>query len=70
MDGLLRTHYCTGLKEDDIGKKSTVTGWVQGSRDMGGIIFLDLRDKTGQQLLQINQHHPSNRTTKRVKPSS
>ncbi|HZK00274.1 MAG TPA: aspartate--tRNA ligase [Tissierellaceae bacterium] len=51
MDGLLRTHYCTGLQEDDIGKKATVTGWVQRTRDMGGIIFLDLRDKTG--ILQV-----------------
>lgn len=51
MEGLLRTHYCGSLKDDDIGIQSTVTGWVQHSRDMGGVIFLDLRDKTG--LLQI-----------------
>ena len=51
MEGLLRTHYCGCLKDDDIGTKSTVTGWVQHTRDMGGIIFLDLRDKTG--LLQV-----------------
>lgn len=51
MEGLLRTHYCGSLKDDDIGIQSTVTGWVQHSRDMGGVIFLDLRDKTG--LLQV-----------------
>ena len=51
MDDLYRTHYCGSLGDSDIGSKSTVTGWVQGTRDMGGIIFLDLRDKTG--ILQV-----------------
>lgn len=51
MNDLYRTHYCTSLSDDDIGNKSTVTGWVQSTRDMGGIIFLDLRDKTG--ILQV-----------------
>ncbi|MDR7869247.1 MAG: aspartate--tRNA ligase [Tissierellaceae bacterium] len=51
MEGLLRTDYCEGLSDTDIGSKSTVTGWVQRTRDMGGVIFLDLRDKTG--ILQV-----------------
>ena len=48
---LFRSHFCAELNEDDIGSQSTVTGWVQRTRDMGGIIFLDLRDKTG--ILQV-----------------
>lgn len=51
MEALYRTDYCASLRDADIGKKSTVTGWVQRTRDMGGIIFLDLRDKTG--ILQV-----------------
>ena len=51
MNDLFRTDYCAALSDTDIGKKFTATGWVQGTRDMGGIIFLDLRDKTG--ILQV-----------------
>lgn len=48
---LKRSHYCGNIREEYIGKEVTVTGWVQRTRDMGGIIFLDLRDKTG--ILQV-----------------
>lgn len=51
MDEIMRSHYCGKLTEDDIGKTCTVAGWVQRIRDMGGVLFLDLRDKTG--ILQV-----------------
>lgn len=49
--GLKRTHRCTELGVDDIGRKVTVMGWVQKRRDLGGVIFVDLRDRTG--ILQV-----------------
>ena len=49
--GLKRTHRCTELSATDIGKKVTVMGWVQKRRNLGSLIFVDLRDRTG--LLQI-----------------
>ena len=49
--GLKRTHRCTELSAADIGKKVTVMGWVQKRRNLGSLIFVDLRDRTG--LLQI-----------------
>ncbi len=51
MKGLKRTHRCTELSANNVGETVTVMGWVQKSRNKGGIIFVDLRDRSG--LLQI-----------------
>lgn len=51
MKGLHRTHRCTEITSANIGEEVTVMGWVQKSRNKGGIIFVDLRDRSG--ILQI-----------------
>ena len=51
MKGLKRTHRCTELSSANVGEVVTVMGWVQKQRNKGGIVFVDLRDRTG--LLQI-----------------
>jgi aspartyl-tRNA synthetase len=42
-----RTDYCGALGDKDVGRNVTVMGWAQNKRDMGGVIFIDLRDREG-----------------------
>ena len=51
MQGLKRTHRCAELSSANIGEIVTVMGWVQKNRNKGGIVFLDMRDRSG--LLQV-----------------
>jgi aspartyl-tRNA synthetase len=49
--GIRRTHRCGTLSEEHIGERVGLMGWAQTSRDLGGVIFVDLRDRTG--LVQV-----------------
>ena len=51
MKGLKRTHRCAEVTKNEIGSTVTLMGWVQKSRNKGGIIFVDLRDRSG--IMQI-----------------
>ena len=51
MAGLSRNHRCTEVGRENIGEKVTVMGWVQKRRNLGSLIFVDLRDRSG--LLQL-----------------
>jgi len=51
LGNLTRTHYCGNLNTEHIGQEVTVMGWVNKRRDLGGLIFIDLRDVQG--ILQV-----------------
>ena len=51
---MLRTHTCGELTINDLNKEVTLTGWVQKSRDLGGMTFVDMRDRYGITQLTFN----------------
>lgn len=56
MTGLKRTHYCGDLRIEDVNKEVVLCGWVQRQRDLGQLIFIDLRDRSGIIQLAFNDN--------------
>jgi aspartyl-tRNA synthetase len=54
---MLKSHSCGELRKSHVGQKVTLAGWVNRRRDMGGIIFIDLRDHEGRTQVTINASH-------------
>ena len=52
---MLRSHHCGELRASDAGKEVVLCGWVQKKREMGAMIFIDLRDRYGITQLAFNQ---------------
>ena len=53
-----RTKYCGEFSAEDIGKKVCVMGWCHKQRDLGSLIFIDLRDRSGIVQLAIDENSP------------
>ena len=59
LGALERSHYCGEIRESDIGKNAVLMGWVHRKRDLGGLLFLHLRDRSGISQVVFNaETHP------------
>jgi len=63
-----RTHYAGSLRETHVGEEVVLEGWINRRRDLGGLIFLDLRDREGLVQLVAHPHSPAYATAERVRP--
>src|SRR6266571_1401673 len=55
LGDLKRTHTCGALRPSDAGKRAVLMGWVNRRRDLGSIVFIDLRDRTGVTQVVVNR---------------
>src|SRR5438132_6108676 len=55
LGDLRRTHMCGALRASDSGKKAVLMGWVNRRRDLGNLIFVDLRDRSGVTQVVFNE---------------
>ena len=55
-----RTHTCGELNKSNIGQEVHLNGWISKSRDLGGLIFIDLRDRYGKTQIVFNEQNQLN----------
>lgn len=67
LGDLTRTHTCGALRADDVGAEVVLLGWVHRVRDLGGVTFIDIRDRAGLSQLVVRENEALMATTKRLR---
>ena len=67
LGDLKRTHTCGALRPDDVGKDVVVLGWVHRIRDLGGVTFLDIRDRAGVSQVVVRENEALMAVAKRLR---
>jgi aspartyl-tRNA synthetase len=67
LGDLKRTHTCGALRPDDVGKDVVVLGWVHRIRDLGGVTFLDIRDRAGVSQVVVRENEALMTVAKRLR---
>jgi aspartyl-tRNA synthetase len=67
LGDLARTHTCGALRPDDVGKDAVVLGWVHRIRDLGGVTFLDIRDRAGISQVVVRENDALMSVAKRLR---
>ena len=63
-----RTHTCGELRTEDLGKDATLLGWVHRVRDLGGVLFIDIRDREGISQIVVRDDEKLLAQAKRFRP--
>jgi len=67
LGDLTRTHTCGALRADDVGADVVLLGWVHRVRDLGGVTFIDVRDRAGVSQLVVRENDALMATAKRLR---
>jgi aspartyl-tRNA synthetase len=67
LGDLTRTHTCGALRPDDVGQSVVVLGWVHRIRDLGGVTFLDIRDRAGVSQIVVRENEALMTVAKRLR---
>jgi aspartyl-tRNA synthetase len=67
LGSLTRTHTCGALRADDVGAEVVLLGWVHRVRDLGGVTFIDIRDRAGLSQLVVRENEPLMATAKKLR---
>jgi aspartyl-tRNA synthetase len=68
LGDLTRTHTCGGLRTDDVGGEAVLLGWVHRIRDLGGVTFIDVRDRAGVAQVVVRENDALMAVAKRLRP--